>query len=139
MLSVAKAAQQPIIRFRKPRKIAEDEDYIKAAEYLRCDDCEKIYKPKQTSKTAPPKPYMFNYEVGVDVLDLHDCEGNVYQFLNIVCQGTDFQLVIYLKKGHGTPSSRLCAEKFMTHWVSWAGWPTEVKVDRGLHNRGYFA
>ena len=59
--------------------------------------------------------------------------------LNIVCQGTDFQMVVFLKKGHGTPSSKLCAEKFMTHWVSWAGWPTEVKVDRGLHNRGYFA
>ena len=66
-------------------------------------------------------------------------DGNTYLFLNIVCQGTDFQMVVFLKKGHGTPSSKLCAEKFMTHWVSWAGWPTEVKVDRGLHNRGYFA
>ena len=82
-------------------KIAKaDESYIKAAEYLRCDDCEKNHKPKQTSKTAPPKPYMFNFEVGIEVLDLHDCEGNTYQFLNIVCQGTDFQMVIYLKKGH---------------------------------------
>ena len=40
-----------------------DESYIKAAEYLRCDDCDKIHKPKQTSKTAPPKPFMFNFEV----------------------------------------------------------------------------
>ena len=52
---------------------------------------------------------------------------------------TDFQLYLYFKKGHGTPSSRLCAEQFMTHWVSWAGWPTELKCDRGLHNRGYFS
>ena len=75
---------------------------------------------------------MFNFEVGVDVLDLHDCEGTPYLFLNIVCQGTDFQMVIYLKKGHGTPGSRLCAEMFMAHWVAWAGWPTEVKVDSRL-------
>ena len=27
----------------------------------------------------------------------------------------------------------------MQHWVSWAGYPTEVITDRGLHNRGVFA
>ena len=28
---------------------------------------------------------------------------------------------------------------FMDKWVSWAGWPKHVRVDRGVHNRGDFA
>ena len=60
-------------------------------------------------------------------------------FLNIVDQGTNFQVVVHLLQGTGVPSSKVCADAFMLHWVSWAGWPKEVVVDRGLHNRGRFA
>ena len=82
---------------------------------------------------------MFNHEVGVDVLDLHDYEGKSHLFLNIVDQGTNFQIVWYLCPGAGVPSSRLCAQAFMQAWVSWAGWPKNVVTDRGLHNRGLFS
>ena len=51
----------------------------------------------------------------------------------------DFQIVAFLCGGPGTPTSKLCGETFMMMWVSWAGWPKQVRVDRGLHNRGYFA
>ena len=39
----------------------------------------------------------------------------------------------------GQPKSRKCLEKFMTHWVAWAGWPKVLTSDRGLHNRGNVA
>ena len=111
-------------------------EYIDAADDLRCDACEVTAHNPPTAKSAPPKPYLFNYEVGVDVLDLHDYEGKSHLMLNIVDQGTNFQIVWYLCPGAGVPSSRLCAQSFMQAWVSWAGWPQNAVTDRGLHNRG---
>ena len=95
--------------------------------------------PAQTKKVGPPKPYVFNHEVGVDVLELHDADEKCHLFLNIVDQGTNFQIVVHLLEGEGTPKSSHCAKAFMSAWVSWAGWPKNVVVDRGLHNRGAFA
>ena len=96
-------------------------EYIDAAVKHLCNTCEVAAPKKQTSKHGPPTlNYSFNHTVGVDVLDLHDYDGNCYLFLNIVCYGTDFQIVVYLCTGPGTPSSRLCGESFMKAWVSWA-------------------
>ena len=53
--------------------------------------------------------------------------------------GTDFQICRLMWKGPGVPKSKLCAQAFMEAWVSWAGWPKDVRVDRGLRNRSYFA
>ena len=96
-------------------------------------------KPAQSTKVGPPKQYEFNHEVGIDVLDLHDNDGECHLFLNVVCQGTNYQLVLYLCPGTGVPSSKACADAFMYGWTQWAGWPKEVVTDRGLHNRGMFA
>ena len=87
---------------------------------------------RRLKKSAPPKPYVFNHEVGVDVLDLHDADGDSHLFLNIVGQGTNFQIVWYLCPGAGVPSSRLCLQAFMQAWVSWAGWPTSIVTDKGI-------
>jgi hypothetical protein len=114
-------------------------EYLKAVDHLKCDDCEAAKKPAQSTKVGPPKPYVFNKEVGVDVFDLHDVDSKCHLFLNIVCMGTNFQIVSYLFPGPGQPKSELCMKVFMMSWTSWAGWPKDVVVDRGLHNRGAFA
>ena len=116
-----------------------DADMIRACDFLRCEHCEMAKDNPQTNKVGPPHNYVFNHECGVDVFDLHDYEGKPHQFLNIVCMGTNFQIVVYLRAGKGTPKSGLCMEAFQTAWTSWAGWPKEVTTDRGLHNRGLFA
>ena len=69
----------------------------------------------------------------------HDRSGDVYQFLNMVCEGTTLQIVAYLRQGKGMPSSSECLDALMICWVAWAGWPKAMKFDRGLHNRGVFA
>ena len=38
----------------------------------------------------------------------------------------------------GVPSSRLCLDLFTRFWMSWAGTPKSITVDRGTHNRGVF-
>ena len=68
----------------------------------------------------------------------YDYSGDPHLFLNMVCQGTFFQIVWHLAQAAGVPSSRLCTQAFLQGWVSWAGRPKLVGSDRGLHNRGVF-
>ena len=92
-------------------------------------------------RNAPPKPYEFNEEVGADVMESKDPKGSNYHFLNIVDQGTTFQIVSFLgdcPNGTGMPKSRVCLEAFEASWASWAGWPKSLIVDRGSHIRGWF-
>ena len=44
-------------------------EYLEAAKYLRCADCDrKKILPTQTTKVSMPPPYEFNHTLGVDVL-----------------------------------------------------------------------
>ena len=115
-------------------------EYIDAAMKLKCKACDMTKpNPIRSKASAPHLNYAFNHTLGIDVFDLHDYDGVCWLFLNIVCMGTDFQIVCFLCKGPGSPSSKLCGHTFMMQWVSWAGWPKQVVVDRGTHNRGYFS
>ncbi len=60
-----------------------DPVYIEAAKSLRCEACENHKRTPQTAKTAMPKKFMFNQEVGLDCFER-------YTLLNIVDQGTSF-------------------------------------------------
>ena len=84
-----------------------------------------------------PKPYIFNNVLGMDVLFLADAAGTEFVFLNLVGVGTDFQLVILLREGSGTPTSMECLDAVMLRWVSWAGFPREMLTDRGVNQKGY--
>ena len=63
----------------------------------------------------------------------------VYQVLNLVCLGTCFQLTEIVREGDGLPSSTRCLEAIQRRWTCWAGLPTVLRCDRGLHNRGVLA
>ena len=114
------------------------QDYIEAARHFRCDACAQTARAKHTHPVAAPSSYEFNYELQIDILTIHDINGLRYQFLSIVDCGTVFHVVCLILEGGGTPSSKKCLEAFMDHWVSWAGFPKFVTVDRGTHNRGTF-
>ena len=116
-------------------------EYIVAAQTFRCKSCGVTSERNQSSNASVPNVLndAFNIVVGVDVFELHDIVGQGWLFPNLVDYGTEFQMCSLLCKGPGTPKSRLCGMMCMQYWVSWAGWPKHVRVDRGLHNRGYFA
>eukprot|EP00969_Alexandrium_andersonii_P077334 3409869-Alexandrium_andersonii.AAC.1 len=62
-----------------------------------------------------------------------------YGALGITDLGADFQMaVVAAERGHD-PRSSACPTAFMERRAAWAGWPTLVRNDRGLHNRGAFA
>ena len=96
-------------------------------------------KPK-THKVSMPKPYEFNHEVGMDVLEIRDAAGRHYDILNAVDYGTTFQQAWIVREAEtrGLPTSSSCLKAFVHGWTRWAGWPKKVAVDRGTHNRGVF-
>ena len=73
----------------------------------------------------------------MDVNYRHGSNGNVHMFLNlVVCMGTGYQMELYIREGKDTPSSSVCLDLVLTHWVNWAGYPNSLVSDRGLNNRG---
>ena len=94
--------------------------------------------PKQTQKVSPPKPYVFNDRVGIDVDYIMDYDGKTVMMMNIVDLGTGFEIQCPLRLGHGTPKSIECLDAYMMYWISWAGYPKKLVTDRGLNNRGVF-
>jgi hypothetical protein len=96
--------KEPLIELMKAARCPED--YIKAARFFRCPDCDRTkHLPYQTSKASLPPPYEFNHSIGIDINYLADADGETHMFFNIVDLGTGFQLEILLRQGHGTPSS----------------------------------
>ena len=115
-------------------------DYIDAAKAHRCDVCEATKPPARTNKVARPKPYVFNHEVGVDVLEVKDIEGTFFDILNVVDYGTTFEQAFIVREAetNGVPSSSSRLDAFVKAWVRPFGWPKFVAADRGTHNRGVF-
>eukprot|EP00959_Pyramimonas_sp_CCMP1952_P426342 8929712-Pyramimonas_sp.AAC.1 len=95
-------------------------DYIEAAKNDRCESCEHHNPLAQTHNVALPKKFCFNHEICIDCLEVKGNSGEHYTFLNIVCQGTTLQRVIFARQGGGTPSSRARLTALQQHWCAWA-------------------
>ena len=115
------------------------DDMIRAAKAFRCPTCAVSQEIPKTHPVSAPPSYVFNKEVSIDVFEVQDSDRTKYQFLNMICVGTCYQVVALVRVGEGQPTSAQCLKKFQRHWVQWAGWPESVSTDRGLHNRGAFA
>ena len=115
-------------------------EYIEAAKAHRCAPCETTKPKPSTHKVSLPKPYEFNAEIGVDVVEVKDAKGKFYDILNCVDYGTTFEQAFIVREAetNGTPSSASCLREFVNGWVKPFGWPKQVAVDRGTHNRGSF-
>ena len=116
-------------------------DYIDAAKSHRCAACETTKPKPRSNKTSTPKPYVFNHEVGVDVLEIKDAAGTFFDILNVVDYGTTFQQAFIVREAttNGLPSSASCLAAFVKGWVRPFGWPKMLAADRGTHNRGVFS
>ena len=56
-------------------------------------------------KVAPPEPYVSNYEVGLDVLDVKDAAGTFYDICNFVDYCTTMQQagIVGVGENRGVP------------------------------------
>ena len=116
-----------------------DPEYIKRVKLLRCNECEKSAPRRAAHKVSLPERFVFNHSIGIDVFELLDAEGTKFQVLNMICLGTCFQLAEIVRQGSGTPSSAKCLDALKRRWMTWAGHPTTLHCDRGLHSRGTLA
>ena len=107
-------------------------EYIQAAKAHRCDICDATKPPPRSNKVSKPKPYTFNHEIGVDVLEIRDTEGTFFDILNVVDYGTTFQQAFIVREAdiNGTPSSSSCLNEFVKGWQRPFGWP-KLLVSRG--------
>ena len=123
------------------RQSKASKEFILAARLHRCKAClDTAPVPRHhpvSGESVFPKE--FNHTLGIDCMEVKDVDGTRYTAVNMVDMGTSFQQVALIKSGGGNPSARQCLQVFMERWVSWAGHPQHVVVDRGTHFKGEFA
>ena len=97
-------------------------------------------RPQTHKKKSPPRPHIFNHEVGVDVFEIVDSIGMCFSILNAVRMGTTYDQAWIVRESEslGSSSSRACLRAFAHGWTRWAGWPKPLRCDRRTHNRGVF-
>ena len=114
---------------------------IKACRLFRCPDCPRLHqRPQQPRPSKLPISSDFNVQIGLDVLYVKDSGGSTWSWLNILCQGTTFQVCALLGEVHMNPTSSHVLEIFTSHWLTWAGYPEHgVLTDRAKYVLADFA
>ena len=117
------------------------QDAVDAAKHFRCQGCEEMKRDEAPRVVRPTKPsceVRFNYEVSVDVCEVHDAAEKRHSILSVVDMATHYHAAFWVAPG-GTPSSRACAEAFNLGWLTPFGSPKQLTSDQGVHNSGRFA
>eukprot|EP00435_Cladocopium_sp_Y103_P025818 s3297_g6.t1 len=107
---------------------------IRACRLFRCPDCPRIQQPKKPRPSKLPLTEEFNVEIGLDLLHEKDANGHLWSWLNVLCQGTTFQICILLPDTNYNPSSSDVLQAFEQGWTSWAGYPERgIFTDRAKY------
>ena len=96
---------------------------IRACRLFRCEACPRVAPPKKQRPSKLPLTEEFNVQIGLDVFQCKDADGHNWSWLNILCQGTCFQIAVLLEQTHANPTSEEVIKAFDIGWVSWAGYP----------------
>ena len=90
---------------------------------------------RHQTKTTRPSCWTENWVwvqcVGIDVAECKDYAGNKYSVMSMVDISAGFHVARVVKEGGTMPTSESCAKALMEGWISWAGWPKMVTMDRG--------
>ena len=103
-----------------------------------CEHCMKQKRPVERRRAAFPRTFSFNRIISVDFF--YVALGNqTNAFLNVVCHGTNFQQVEWLKNySGGVPSSTETWKVFNRLWIAPFGVPETLLCDGGSEFKGYF-
>ena len=78
--------------------------------------------------------------LALDCFENKDADGVDWEFLGILCVGTNFHVVCLLEDTDKNPRAEEVRKYFELCWASWAGMPEEsVMVDRARYFLGDFA
>ena len=108
---------------------------VKATRLFRCEDCPRMHEhPKEPRPSKVPAVHDFNVQIGLDVFSESDAQGHQWSWLNILCQGTTFQVCALLPDTNQNPTGACLLEAFNSHWCSWAGFPERgIVCDRAKY------
>ena len=103
------------------------ERVLRLAKGLTCEVCDAVVKPRSHNVTKIRRATEFNQQVCLDTFEL-EVRGSRLYFLNIVDEGTSYQLCVPLWKGKQAKHVRNAYRKA---WKRWAGAPIRVFTDGG--------
>ena len=107
-------------------------------EKFQCDQCMHQKRPIQHKQVAFPKTLSFNDILGIDYFFI-SFQGKTHAFLNVVCHGTNFQQVGWLKNYEGgSPNSKDTWLLFQSMWVRPFGLPRLILSDQGSEFKQHF-
>ena len=116
-------------------RISKDSEVaLKACRLFRCPTCPRLLEPKLPRPSKLARVAEFNVVVGMDVLNEKDAGGDEWTWLNIVDQGTSFQVCCLLSDTLHNRMSADIIQAFEVGWVGWAGMPERgVILDRATY------
>lgn len=107
-------------------------------EEFSCAQCMRQRRPIPHKQVAFPRTFSFNHILGIDFFFI-SFQGKTHAFLNVVCQGTNFQQVGWLRNYEGgSPSSKAAWFLFESLWIRPFGLPNAVITDQGSEFKHYF-
>lgn len=110
------------------------EEAIQAAREFSCPACQSRSKPHVPLPAQPDRVVDFNKQIGIDVKNLPGWKPNQkIKALNIVDQASGFQRMIPFFEPE---TSQLLRSLLETHWISWAGPPSDIVLDPAQTNLG---
>ena len=113
---------------------------MKAARLFKCDVCRRVQRPRIPKPSQLPRVDEFNIVLAMDCFEHKDSDGNSYEFLGVICCGTNFHVVCLLEDVQKNPKASEVRKYYELCWTSWAGQPEEaVIVDRARCFLGEFA
>ena len=99
------------------------ESAIKACRLFRCKECPRMHEPREPRPSKLPTIDEFNIQLGLDIITEKDAAGQSWSWLNILCQGTTFQVCALLGETVYNPTAKAVIQALSSHWLSWAGFP----------------
>ncbi len=128
--------QQMLILFKAAGAKPEAMSYVK--EKFQCSQCMRQKRPVEARRAAFPRTFSFNRFVGVDCFFIN-FQGKTRCFLNMICLGTNLQVVIWLRDYEaGSPSSLSVWKAFQDAWLRPFGSPEVVQCDGGSEFKGRY-
>ena len=106
---------------------------------MACHTCGESIRRRRPKPVKLPGSYTFNNHLSLDVFCCRDAANTQFSFLNIIDEGTGFQVVTCLGESRGPPASKAVLRHILTSWSSWAGLPRSIQVDRGREFLAQFA
>lgn len=102
-------------------------EVLEAIEWMKCITCSHARRPStHRNVSMPPHQVVFGDEVQLDCFKAHDATGRGQWFLSILDRATSYHVVTPLSNH----SPKELYVTFRDNWITWAGPPNQITVDR---------